>query len=71
MSCQLAYFTVYEDNNMVERVPKTWKERLCWKFWVTHKIIPMKTFIVIDAERAIFCHPSMKEALEDHIESLI
>ena len=71
MSCRLAYFTVITDVNMVESVPKTWRERFTWKFWITHKIVPMRTMIISDENRTIICHPSMKEIIEEDIERLI
>jgi len=54
---------------MVERVKKTFIERLFGKFWVATKVVPMRTFIITDS--TLICHPSLKDALEEHIETLI
>ena len=81
MSCSLAYFSVITDINMVEQdgfkeVLKTPIERWTnWGFWKSTKnvpnIVPMKSFIVSDEQKVLICHPSMKDALEEHIEELI
>ena len=68
---RLGCFNVVTDNNMVERVKKTWKEHICLRFWETYKIVPMKTFIVMNEKNTIICHPSMKLAIEEQIEGLI
>ena len=80
MSCALGYFKVITSNEMVKQegykqIKKTLMERLTWRFWEATKLVPnmvpRKDFLVIDKDRTIICHPIMRDALEDHIESLI
>lgn len=68
---RLGGFNVIDDDNMVERVRKTFLEHFTWKFWEMYKIIPRKDFIILDKEMVIICHPVMTYYMKKEIERLI
>ena len=76
----LSYFTIHTDINMTvqdgtKEVRRTWRERFSNKFWIATtqvpNMVPSREFIVLQDEHKLVCHPSLKDWLEDHIESLI
>lgn len=67
-------FDVHTDENLVKqdgtkKVKKTFKERLCLKFWERYKevpnIVPKRNFMIYD--KAIYCHPVVFEEVKQYL----
>jgi hypothetical protein len=62
---ELSGFKVVGDVNMMETVRKTWRERITWKFWITHKFVPRTDCLFLKKEGVIICHPNMIDKLKE------